>query len=332
LFKSIPSSKVEKGVEVLRLPTTLLAVLFSLSLFAFNSTEWLAHKQVLMREAERLQGAYSSFSSKVKTPAEDVLVPVDTFSNGSVKTLVTASRAQFFPSEGFVWAKDVLAKDFSEKGVNKSSLSAESCIVDRSTKSGWVQGKAKACHGETEVSGSQVYVSFAENFVMIYSDAQLVSRDVKKKTSQSVSTNATIFVKSEKADYDRGEGVILMDGNVSFDDGEYSLASDKAWVFLSGTNELKRVVAIGSVAVPNGLKRGYCDRVVYDREVGNVVMYARSKTEPARLIDTDPKGGELEGAKIFFRTDAEQVEVDDPVIKVKTYSHEGSVFPEGRGK
>lgn len=316
----------------MRFLTIFSAAFLTLSLFAFDSAEWLAHKEVLMREAERLQGAYTSFSKEVKNPAEDVLVPVETYPNGSVKTLVTAARAQFFAKEGIVWAKDVLAKDFNEKGINKSSLFAENCVVDRSTKSGWVEGRAKACHGATEVSGSKVYVSFAENFVMIFSDAELFSRDVKKKSSQNSFTNATVSVKAQKADYDRGEGVILMDGRVTFDDGEYSLAADKAWVFLSGTNELKRVVAIGSVAVTNGLKRGYCDRVLYERNAGKIIMYARSKTEPARLIDTSSDGGELEGTRIFFRTDAEQVEVDDPVIKVKTNSHVESVFPNGRGK
>ena len=102
------------------------------------------------------------------------------------------------------------------------------------------------------------------------------------------------------------------------DDQEYKLAADRAWVFLAGTNELRRIVAVGSVAVTNGLRHGSCDRAVYERRSGMLTMYARGAEEPARLVDEGEKGGELLGERIAFRTGAEQVEVDRPVIKVKT--------------
>lgn len=307
----------DKPFSVLRVAAAVSVVAVSLGARAFDSAEWLGRKEILVREAERLEKVYASTLPRLESPAENVSVPVETYPDGSVKTLVTAAKAQLFHDEGIVWAKDVTARDYAADRSVVSSIFADNCVVDRETKSGWVEGKSKALHGRTEISGSKVYISFAENFVMIFSDATLKSDDVSGKGKGSAEKK-TLSVKSQKADYDRAAGVIRMEGKVSFVDGEYSLAADEAWVFLSGTNELKRVVASGSVAVTNGLKRGYCDRALYERGNGKIVMYARSAAEPARLVDTDPEGGELCGSRIYFRTDAEQVEVDNPVITVST--------------
>ena len=317
----------------MRILTTIFAMFAMFAAFAFDAAEWQFRKEVLMREAERLQAVYTASVARVKMPAENVCVPVETHPDGSVKTLVTASKAQFFTDNGIVWAKDLQAKDFDTSKKNKSSIFAEKCVVDRETKSGWIEGAAKAVHGSTEVTGERVYVSFAENFVMIYSNAFVRSDDVKKSTNtKGGSAKTKVEVRADKADYDRTEGVVFMDGHVRFDDGEYSLVSDRAWVFLSGTNELRRVVASGSVAVTNGLKRGYCDKVLYERKAGNITMYGRSQKELAHLIDEGPDGGELQGTRIFFRTDAEQVEVDNPIITVKGDVKKADIFSEGRGK
>ena len=298
------------------------ALLATAAAAAFDPDSWLERREVLAREAERLEKLYLSCAAKADDPAEKVSLPVDGHPDGAVKTLITADRAQFFQSQDAVWAAGVTAHEYDAAGKEVSRLEAESLIVDRGTKSGWVDGKARAIHGQTLVKGARVYVSFAEDYVMITSNALVRSRDfgprgqvsgAEPRAAGSIST-----VAAARADYDRRAGVIMMDGAVRLDDPEYRLAADRAWVFLDGTNELKKVVAVGSVAVTNGLRRGYCDRAMYERRSGMITMYARGAEAPARLVDEGGKGGELLGERIVFHTGAEQVEVERPVIKVKT--------------
>ena len=67
---------------------------------AFDSAEWHGKREVLLREAERLQAAYSNCLASAQEPAEDIKVPVETFADGSVKTVVAAKRARFFMHTG----------------------------------------------------------------------------------------------------------------------------------------------------------------------------------------------------------------------------------------
>ena len=75
---------------------------------------------------------------------------------------------------------------------------------------------------------------------------------------------------------------------------------------------------IGGVAVTNGSNCGACDRAVYNRAKGRVTMYGRSGGEPARLEELGKKGvkNRLEGDKISFWMNSEQVEVENSRITV----------------
>ena len=120
-----------------------------------------------------------------------------------------------------------------------------------------------------------------------------------------------VEVVATRADYDRGEGVLLFDGAVRATDGEYAFGADRVFVFLDGTNELRRVVADGNVTVENGPRSGSCPRATYVRPLGQVVMYGDGPGRPARLKEEAERRNELEGRKITFWLDSEQVEVED---------------------
>jgi len=121
-------------------------------------------------------------------------------------------------------------------------------------------------------------------------------------------------VSSATAYYDRKEGVAILTGHVFVDDEEYAMHADKAFVFMSGTNDLKRVVAIGNVALTNDTKRAYGAKASYYRDNGLVVLYA-STNAPARVVDVKPDGEQVvTGQKIRFWIGTEQVEVLDSVI------------------
>ena len=155
------------------------AALFAAS--SFDGDEWFGKREVLAREAERLAAAYTNCAEKAGAPATDVSIPVETYDDGSVKTLIKALKAQFFQSSGLVWAQGVTVIQYDEKGSVAVRIDAERCVVDRNTKSGWADGYAKAVYGKTTVVGRNVYFSFEEQYISIFENAEIVSDEIKMK-------------------------------------------------------------------------------------------------------------------------------------------------------
>ena len=133
----------------------------------------------------------------------------------------------------------------------------------------------------------------------------------------SVSTGGTARVTAESAHYNHSEGYAYFCGNVFVDDADYQLHADRAYVFLDGTNELKRIVALGNVAVTNETKRAYGGKASYYRKSGMVVLEA-SDDAPAEVRDEAQQGAQaVRGKKIKFWTKTQQVEVQDAWIPVQ---------------
>lgn len=149
--------------------------------------------------------------------------------------------------------------------------------------------------------------------------APVVVVSAKAAGNAAASTNETRNVKvtSDRSTYLRKEGVLVFDGNVFVDDVEFKMHADEVTLFLGGTNELKRIVAIGNVAVTNGVRSGSCAKATYNRAYSRVVLYGDdSKGITARLSDNGKRKSQVEGRRITFWIDTEQVEVDGSVITV----------------
>ena len=160
----------------------LLAVpcsLLPLPSHAFDSTEWHGKRELFAREAERLRTAYSNCLAKVDVPAEDVALPVETFADGSIKTIVRARKAQYFLDAGFVWAEGVVVETFRKDGVLDGRIEAANCVVDRGTRSGWAEGPATVIHGKTTFRGEGVYFSAADSYVKVIDRSEIDSEDLK---------------------------------------------------------------------------------------------------------------------------------------------------------
>lgn len=92
--------------------------------FAFDSEEWLGKRELLGHEAERLRGAYLEHSRLISAPAENIAVPIETYSDGTIKSSISAKRAQLFLDTGFVWGEDVTVRQFSKGGAVESEVKA----------------------------------------------------------------------------------------------------------------------------------------------------------------------------------------------------------------
>lgn len=157
-----------------------------------------------------------------------------------------------------------------------------------------------------EVNAPETAAPMAEVFV-----------ESKGSAGKDGAASRPVKVTSDRATYLRKDGVIAFEGNVCVDDVEFKMHAREVNLFLEGTNELKRVVAIGDVAVTNGFRSGTCAMATYNKALAKVVLYGDAKKGVmARLIDAGKRRSEVEGRKITYWIDTEQVEVEGSTVTV----------------
>lgn len=313
-----------------------LAALFASRAGAFDRAEWLGKRGMLDGEAGRLEKAYAKYAAEAKSPAENVTVPVDSFDDGTVKTSLYAEKAQYFASEGFVWGAGVILRQVRADGSVEAEVRAANCIVDRETRSGWAEGAARADYDGKTLVGTNVYFSLAEKYFKVCGRTMLEAEGVgfsdvagedlapgsRKKPKAGAedakkSPGRRARLTGRRADYDNAAGVILFDGEVTVDDGEYRLGSDLLWVFLDGTNELRRIEASGHVTLTNAQRSAECVAATYDRRAGRLVMTGDPAAgASAKLRESGERQSEIAGSRIVFWLDSEQVEVENSTVTI----------------
>ena len=107
--------------------------------------------------------------------------PLETFPDGSVKSRLTAARAQMFPDTGYIWGEKIRVEQYKNPGTTNvwANLVAENCIVDRKTKSGWVEGDAMMVYGDSSVKGRGIYFSLPREFIKILSKCEIRTKGAK---------------------------------------------------------------------------------------------------------------------------------------------------------
>lgn len=141
--------------------------------------EWMDKRARLDEDAERLQIAYTNCIARLTIPSEDMVIPVETYPDGSVKLVIEAKYANLFDNQKFVWARDVVVRKFDEDGEEKTRLEAKECLVDRFSKSGWAQGDGKVTQGPNVFKGRNFYFSSPESFVISYEDSMMEAKEIK---------------------------------------------------------------------------------------------------------------------------------------------------------
>ena len=132
--------------------------------------------------------------------------------------------------------------------------------------------------------------------------------------TNAVPTNVTTRITAGSTYYDRKEGFVLFKGNVAVVDPQYQLHADRAFVYTGATNDLRKIVALGHVAITNETKRAYGARASYYRESGMVVLHSGDGIT-AEVRDETPDGDRVvRGKKIKFWTGTRQVEVVEAEI------------------
>lgn len=150
-------------------------------------------------------------------------------------------------------------------------------------------------------------VEVAESIVELEDDG----RD--ERIRENAKEAEKLRISAERADFDREDGVVMFEGGAAVDySADYQMRSDRIFVFFAGSNELDRIVAVGNVAITNGVRVGECASAVFRRKAGEIEMFGAADGRLARLAERG--SNDVAGRRIKFWTDAEQVEIFDSEI------------------
>ena len=136
-----------------------------------------------------------------------------------------------------------------------------------------------------------------------------LQRALPKEAKQLTGRPAKIT--SETTVYNRKEGIASFEGHVHVDDEQYQMHADRVFLFMEGTNELKRIVAIGNVAMTNDARRAYGAKATYSKKNGLVILYSGDGITAEVRDESKVQDQVVRGNRIRFWIGTEQVEVDD---------------------
>lgn len=155
----------------------------------------------------------------------------------------------------------------------------------------------------------------AEAVAAISEDASR-AKVAEEKNPAAVVKSARIT--SRSMDLDRKEGVVMFEGDVVVHYADdCTMCADRLYVFLAGTNELSRIVALGNVSITNEMRTGACAMATFRRKKNEIEMFGDGKDVLARLVERGDDAGALEGTRIKFWLNTEQVEVERPRISAE---------------
>jgi lipopolysaccharide transport protein LptA len=174
------------------------------------------------------------------------------------------------------------------------------------------------------VMAALLVTAFADEVTSVGGERTEAGKPAEKAQAKGKKSKRPAKITSRSTYYDRKEGIGVFSGKVHVDDEDYQMHADKVYLFMKGTNELDRIVAVGNVAMTNGTKRAYGTKVSYYRNPGLVVLYSGDGIA-AEVRDT-AKGGDqvVRGKKIRFWTGSEQVEVLEAEISAPTEGSAGA--------
>ena len=189
-----------------------------------------------------------------------------------------------------------------------------------------------------------------------------VEKPQPKKPKEKKLTGRPAKITSDTTVYNRKEGIASFEGHVHVDDEQYQMHADRVFLFFDvdkdstngvhrakGTNDVhkaakgtddmrraagdvRRVVAIGHVAMTNDAHRAYGAKATYSKKNGLVVLYSGDGITAEVRDESKAQPQIVRGKRIRFWIDSEQVEVVEADLSGAAPSGGASTLKKALGK
>ena len=200
---------------------------------------------------------------------------------------------------------------------------------------------------EPQVESAAPQAAEATETPQVAADTSVTNAEVQvekpqpKKPKEKKLTGRPAKITSDTTVYNRKEGIASFEGHVHVDDEQYQMHADRVFLFFDvdkdstngvhrakGTNDVhkaakgtddmrraagdvRRVVAIGHVAMTNDAHRAYGSKATYSKKNGLVVLYSGDGITAEVRDESKAQPQIVRGKRIRFWIDSEQVEVDE---------------------
>ena len=125
-----------------------------------------------MGEWEALSGKWEGASTMGEAPVENLVLPLEHYGNGRVKTVLRAEKAHLLEND-LVFARNVKVEMLSPDGKPEGVLLAQDCLIDRNTKRGYSRGAVEVKAGADHLKGRGMYFSTDDQFIKILSECEI---------------------------------------------------------------------------------------------------------------------------------------------------------------
>ena len=228
--------------------------------------------------------------------------------------------------------------------VGAAAFAASAAALDDLVAEAGVDKSAEATAAEPNGEAGVLQTAVPSDATVTNAEKQ-VEKPQPKKHKEKKLTGRPAKITSDMTVYNRKEGIASFEGHVHVDDEQYQMHADRVFLFFetekesgatnglsqaaNGTNgvhkaakkdpndmrraagDVRRVVAIGNVAMTNDAHRAYGAKATYSKKNGLVVLYSGDGITAEVRDESKAQPQTVRGKRIRFWIDSEQVEVDE---------------------
>ena len=228
--------------------------------------------------------------------------------------------------------------------VGAAAFAASAAALDDLVAEAGVDKSAEATAAEPNGEAGVLQAAVPSDTTVTNAEKQ-VEKPQPKKHKEKKLTGRPAKITSDMTVYNRKEGIASFEGHVHVDDEQYQMHADRVFLFFetekesgatnglsqaaNGTNgvhkaakkdpndmrraagDVRRVVAIGNVAMTNDAHRAYGAKATYSKKNGLVVLYSGDGITAEVRDESKAQPQIVRGKRIRFWIDSEQVEVDE---------------------
>ena len=228
--------------------------------------------------------------------------------------------------------------------VGAAAFAASAAAFDDLVAEAGVDKSAEATAAEPNWEAGVLQAAVPSDATVTNAEKQ-VEKPQPKKHKEKKLTGRPAKITSDMTVYNRKEGIASFEGHVHVDDEQYQMHADRVFLFFetekesgatnglsqaaNGTNgvhkaakkdpngmrraagDVRRVVAIGNVAMTNDAHRAYGAKATYSKKNGLVVLYSGDGITAEVRDESKAQPQIVRGKRIRFWIDSEQVEVDE---------------------
>ncbi|MBO6121000.1 MAG: hypothetical protein J6Q49_03995 [Kiritimatiellae bacterium] len=228
--------------------------------------------------------------------------------------------------------------------VGAAAFAASAAALDDLVAEAGVDKSAEATAAEPNGEAGVLQATVPSDATVTNAEKQ-VEKPQQRKHKEKKLTGRPAKITSDMTVYNRKEGIASFEGHVHVDDEQYQMHADRVFLFFetekesgatnglsqaaNGTNgvhkaakkdpndmrraagDVRRVVAIGNVAMTNDAHRAYGAKATYSKKNGLVVLYSGDGITAEVRDESKAQPQIVRGKRIRFWIDSEQVEVDE---------------------